>query len=135
MVSAASKPVLSAPARPAMYIVTLPEPRNSNNHPVPANSRMPANSQTENGKFFGGLVVLTRMSNGKGQPPEPAADELRLVSGLTGWVRLAEPPGSVTLSNLSSIFGAANEWTGGRTICGPSPGLRSYDCSAPMMVR
>ncbi len=63
MVSAASKPVLSAPARPAMYIVTLPEPRNSNNHRVPANNRMPANSQTENGKFFRGLVVLTRMSN------------------------------------------------------------------------
>ena len=30
----------------------------------------------------------------KGQPPEPAADDVRFVSEPTGWLRLAAPPGS-----------------------------------------
>src|SRR5258707_923143 len=31
--------------------------------------------------------------NGRGQPPEPAAPDIRFVSCLTGWLRLAAPAG------------------------------------------
>jgi hypothetical protein len=52
------------------------------------------------------LVFVCKFSNcladteRAGQPPEPAADDIRFVCEPTGWLRLAEPSGSPFLVRI-----------------------------------
>jgi hypothetical protein len=68
-------------------------------HLVATLGTMNLNIELINLKLFWVLRAHARgVAERTGQPPEPAADDVGFVSGATGWLRLAAPPGSAPLN-------------------------------------